>query len=95
MKLTAACRGHAEIVGVIVGVEEFIAIVYVVDVAPAAAIVGFEEGGKADVVEDTVPVEGKLKVAQRALVGVWRGVFCAGGARSSVRLRLIFLRERS
>ena len=47
----------------------------VVDVAPAAAVVGFEEGGKADVVEDAVPVEGKLEVAQRALVDLWRIFF--------------------
>ncbi len=36
---------------------------------------GFEEGGKADVVEDAVPVEGKLQVAQRALVNLWRKFF--------------------
>ena len=44
----------------------------VVDVAPAAAVVGFEEGGEADVVEDAVPVEGKLEVAQGALVDLRR-----------------------
>ncbi len=59
----------------VVGVEELVAVVDVVDVAPAAAVMGFEEGGKADVVEDAVPVEGKLKVAQRALVNLRREFF--------------------
>ena len=75
LEVDCGLEGHAEVAGLVVGVEELVAIVDVEDVAPAAAVVGFEEGGKADVVEDAVPVEGKLEVAQGALVDLWREFF--------------------
>src|SRR5258708_18735005 len=75
LEVDCGLQSHAEIAGVVVGVEELVAVVDVVDVAPAAAVMGFEEGGKADVVEDAVPVEGKLKVGQRALANLRRELF--------------------
>jgi len=77
LEVNCGLEGHAEIAGVVVGVEELVAVVDVIDVAPAAAVVGFEKGGKADVVEDAVPVEGKLEVAQGALINL-RGEFFVG-----------------
>src|SRR5271168_3940761 len=68
LEVDGGLEGHAEVAGLVVGVEELVAIVDVEDIAPAAAIVGFEECREADIFKDAVPVEGKLQVAQRALV---------------------------
>src|SRR6516225_5485074 len=43
---------------------------YFVDVLPSPAAEGFEEGWKADVAENSVPVQGVNQVAHGLLVGV-------------------------
>ena len=58
---------HAQRARLVVGVEELLAGVDLVDVAPAAAIERFEERGEADVPEDRVPVERVVQVAHRPL----------------------------
>src|SRR3981189_1735565 len=78
LEIDCGLECHAEIAGMVVSVEKLFGVVDVIDVAPAAAVVGFEEGGKSDVVEDAVPVEWKLEVAQGALIDL-RGEFFVGG----------------
>ena len=63
LEFDGGLEGHAKVAGLVVGVEELVRVVDVEDVAPAATVVGFEEGGKADVFEDAVPIERKLQVA--------------------------------
>ena len=64
LEVDGGLEGHAEVAGLVVGGEELFAVVDVEDVAPAAAVVGLEEGGKFYVVEDGLPVEGELEVAE-------------------------------
>lgn len=63
-------ENHAEAAGVVVGGEEIVAGGDAMDVAPAAAVDGLEPGGKSGVVEDGLPVEGVLQVAEHALVAM-------------------------
>ena len=76
---------HAELVGLIVGLEEFFAIVNVVDIAPAAAVDRLHETVFANVGEDRVPIQGVFEIAHGA-VGCAFGVFFVGqdhGGRDS------------
>src|SRR5665213_382069 len=66
LKVNGRLKGHAEVAGLVVGGEELVAIVDVEDVAPATAVVRLEEGGKADVVEDAVPVERVFEITNGA-----------------------------
>ena len=62
-------EGHAEIASLVVGVEEVVGIVDVEDIAPAAAVVGFEECGEAYVVEEPSQSRGYCRLRrERALI---------------------------
>ncbi len=63
LEVDCGLEGHAEVAGLVVGAEELVRVVDVEDIAPAASVVGLEEGGKFYVVEDGLPVERELEVA--------------------------------
>ena len=72
LELHAVLQRHAEVAGLIVGVEELVGRIDLVHVLPAAAVEGLEERGKADVAEDAVPGQGILQVAHGAIGGAGR-----------------------
>jgi len=88
VEIDRGLQGHAEVAGLIVGVEKVVRVVDVVNVAPSTAVVRLEECRESYVLEDALPVERKMKIAQRTLVDLG-GNSCAEGARSSGWLRLI------
>ncbi len=68
---------HAQVAGVIVGLEKLAAIVNVVDIAPTAAIDRLQESMLSHILEDTVPVQRVFQVAHGA-VGRSLGVQLVG-----------------
>lgn len=62
---------HAELVGAVVGLEELVARVDGMDVAPTASVDWLEKSMLADGGEDGVPVERILEVAQAAIIHSW------------------------
>ena len=58
-------EGHAIGRSFVVGGEKFFPIVHFVDVLPAAAGKGLEDGGAADVIEKGVPIDGVGQVVER------------------------------
>ncbi len=72
LELHRALQRHAEVAGLVVGLEELLPVVHVIDVAPSAAIEGLEERREADVLEDALPVERVLEIAHRAVRGAGR-----------------------
>ncbi len=84
---------HAQVAGLIVGVEKLFAVVDVVDVAPAAAVHGLEKPMLADVIEHPVPVERKFEVAHGAFVGAL-GIFLVGQDDRGRNSHTHFLRQR-
>lgn len=80
---------QAEAAGVVVDGEEVVAGGDAVDVAPSAAVDGLEPCGEADVVEDGLPVEGVLEIAEHAVVALgelllWQEGGARGGDAESV-----------
>src|SRR6266849_4136549 len=57
-------QGHAVWRGFVVGGEELFLVVDLVDVLPAAAGEGLENGGAADIIEEAVPIDGISEVVQ-------------------------------
>src|SRR6202035_5021450 len=80
-----ALQRHAEIAGLVVGLEELLPVMHVVDIAPSAAIEGLEERGEADVLEDALPVQRIFKIPHGAVGGALRILFVRqqNGARHS------------
>ena len=66
LEVHRALQRHAQRARLIVGAEELVAVVDLVNVAPAAAIERLEKRRKADVLEHRIPVERVVQVPHRS-----------------------------
>src|SRR5258706_215392 len=57
-------QGHAVWRSFVVGGEELFFVVDLVDVLPAAAGIGLEDGGATNVIEEAVPIDGIIEIVQ-------------------------------
>src|SRR4051794_16421730 len=71
VKIYAALQGHAKLLALVIGGETLRGRMHLVHVLPAAAIVGLEEGRKAYILEDSVPIERILQVTHGAIGRTW------------------------
>ena len=56
---------HGKQARFVVGLEQLLHGVADVDILPAAAVVRFEKGGKADIIDNRFPIDRELKVTKR------------------------------